>query len=398
MTERAESPYIPSIFFCSFIFVCWSGRLCLFCRGLMVYNFRQRPPDLKVRRQIVVEGMTLMRGRMRKFVALNLLLSLLLITGIGSLLIFPVGAQNGAPQQGARKQTEEKPEVQEPQIITTNVRLAVTIVDKNNRFITNLQQQDFEIFEDSAPQRIESFRPESDLPLDIAVLMDTSNSVKPKLKFEKEAAISFLYTMLQSRRDRALFMTFDSEVEMHQDFTNRIDLLQQAIDKVKARGETRLYDAVYSVCEEKMFASSGRRRAMVIITDGEDTVSEKTLTDAIDIAQRSETTIFAISTKAGGFFGVQAGTVDRREDKNLKKLAEETGGRSFFTAEVIELEKSFSAIAHELRSQYLIAYSPTNEKFDGKFRSIDVKLPGRKDLRIRAKKGYTALPRTVTAQ
>jgi Ca-activated chloride channel family protein len=147
--------------------------------------------------------------------------------------------------------------------------------------------------------------------------------------------------MLQSRRDRALFATFDSEVELHQDFTNRIDLLSQAIDKVKARGETRLYDAIYSVCEEKMFATAGRRRAMVIITDGEDTVSERSLKDAIDIAQRSETTVFVISTKAGGFFGVEAGQVDRREDKDIKKLAEETGGRAFFTARSLNSSEAF---------------------------------------------------------
>jgi Ca-activated chloride channel family protein len=204
--------------------------------------------------------------------------------------------------------------------------------------------------------------------------------------------------MLSSRKDRALFATFDSEVELHQDFTNRIDLLSKAIDKVKARGETRLYDAVYRVCEEKMAAIQGRRRAMVIIiTDGEDTISERTLKEAIDIAQRSETVIFVISTKAGGFFGVEAGTVDRKEDKELKRIAEETGGRAFFTGAVIELEKSFTAIANELRSQYMVAYSPSNDKFDGKFRQIEVRLPGHKDLRIRAKKGYTAVPRTVSA-
>ena len=317
----------------------------------------------------------------------------------------PYGQQAPAGQQPrppAKKPTPgEKTDPQDPgQIVTetTNVRLAISVVDKNNRFIVALKQADFQIFEDGVMQRIESFKPESDLPLDVAVLMDTSNSVKPKLKFEKDASVSFLYTMLQSRRDRALFVTFDSEIDLHQDFTNRVDLLSQAIDKVKARGETRLYDAVYSVCEEKMFASPGRRRAMVIITDGEDTISERTLKDAIDIAQRSETTIFAISTKAGGFFGVEAGTVDRREDKDLKRLAEDTGGRAFFTGQVIELERSFSAIAKELRSQYLIAYSPTNEKFDGKFRAVEVRLPEYKDLRVRSKKGYAAVPRTVTAK
>lgn len=320
---------------------------------------------------------------------------------VGSAIELRSFAQQPAAQGGKKAASGEKQDPQDPgQIITetTNVRLAVSIVDKNNRFITDLTQTDFQVYEDGVLQKIESFRPESDLPLDVAVLMDTSNSVKPKLKFEKDAAVSFLYTMLQSRRDRALYATFDSEIELHQDFTNRIDLLSQAIDKVKARGETRLYDAIYSVCEEKMFATSGRRRAMVIITDGEDTVSERTLKDAIDIAQRSETTVFIISTKAGGFFGVEAGTVDRREDRDLKKLAEETGGRAFFTGQVIELERSFSAIAKELRSQYLIAYSPTNEKFDGKFRAIDIRLMEKKDLKIRAKKGYTAVPRTVSAK
>lgn len=311
------------------------------------------------------------------------------------------GLYVGHAQQDPQKPQQPKQEDVAPGQISTatvNVRLPVTVIDgKSGRFVVDLKQEDFEITEDKAPQRIESFLPQSDLPLDVAVLMDTSNSVKPKLKFERDAAISFLYTMLESRKDRALFATFDSEVELHQDFTNRLDMLTKAIDGVKAQGETRMYDAIYSVCEEKMAASPGRRRAMVIITDGEDTVSERTLDAAIDIAQRTETVIFVISTKAGGFFGVQAGTVDRREDKNLKQLAEETGGRAFFTAEVIELERSFTAIARELRSQYLIAYSPTNDNFDSKFRKIEVKLPGHKNLKIRTKTGYTAVPPRAVA-
>ncbi len=305
--------------------------------------------------------------------------------------------QQPPPKKGTPVPTTPEPQDQKPVVTeTTNVQLSVAVFDgKSPRLITDLKQADFEILEDGAVQKIESFRAEGDLPIDVAVLMDTSNSVKPKLKFEKEAAVTFIYTMLQSRRDRALFATFDSEVELHQDFTNRTDLLSQAIDKVKARGETRMYDAIYRVCEEKMFGSPGRRRAMVIITDGEDTISERKLSAAIDIAQRSETTIYVISTKAGGFFGVDAGMVDRKEDKVLKQLAEETGGRAFFTSQVIELERSFSTIVQELRSQYLIAYAPVNDKFDGKFREIQVRLPGRKDLRIRTKRGYTAVQRSV---
>lgn len=296
-------------------------------------------------------------------------------------------------------QKQENANSEQVQSITVNVRLPITVTDgKSNRFVVDLKQSAFEVYEDKVPQKIESFVAEADLPLDVAVLMDTSNSVKPKLKFEKDAAVSFLQTMLTSRKDRALFATFDSQVELHQDFTNRLDLLTRAIDKVKAQGETRMFDAIYQVCEEKMMspASIGRRHAMVIITDGEDTVSERDLKSAIEIAQRSETVVYVISTKAGGFFGVQAGTVDRKEDKEIKRLAEETGGRAFFTAEVIELERSFSAIARELRSQYQIAYAPTNDKYDGKFRQIEVRLPHHKDYKIRTKRGYNAVPpRTI---
>lgn len=308
-----------------------------------------------------------------------------------------------SPQKPGEKNTPPGQQDQEPaklQEFTVNVRLAVTVNDnKTGRFVLDLKQSDFEVYEDKIPQRIESFQAQSDSPLDVAVLMDTSNSVKPKLKFEKDAVVSFLQTMLTSRKDRALFVTFDSQVELHQDFTNRIDQITKAVDKVKAQGETKMYDAIYQICEEKMLspALAGRRRAMVVITDGEDTVSERELKDAIEIAQRSETIVYVISTKAAGFFGVQGGTIDKREDKDLKKLAEETGGRAFFTSEVIELERSFSATARELRSQYLVAYQPTNDKYDGKYRKVEVRLPNQKDFKVRTKAGYVATPpRTVT--
>jgi Ca-activated chloride channel homolog len=325
----------------------------------------------------------------------RLLIALVLFCGLIG-IIHPSSAQTQNPQPKQKPETKpaEDDQVEQLEIRTVDVRLPITVTEgKSNIFVTDLRQEDFEIYEDKVPQKIIAFAQQSNLPLDVAVLMDTSNSVKPKLKFEKDAAASFLETMLSSRRDRALLATFDSQVELHQDFTSRLDLLVNAVYKVKAQGETRMYDAIYQVCEEKMAASPGRRRAMVIITDGEDTVSERTLKDVIDIAQRTETVIFAISTKAGGLFGVQMGTVDRREDKDLKRLAEDTGGRAFFTAEVIELEKSLAVIARELRSQYLIAYSPSNENFDGKYRKIEVKLRDKKDLRIRTKDGYNAIPR-----
>jgi Ca-activated chloride channel family protein len=311
-------------------------------------------------------------------------------------------AQQSRPQQkqddktkpGAKQDNTDPGQIKQ---VTVNVRLPVTVIDKNNRFVVDLEVTDFQIAEDKTPQAIISFQPQSNLPLDVALLMDTSNSVRSKLKFEKDAALTFLETTLMFREDRALFATFDSQVELHQDFTNRLDLLTQAIDKVKAQGGTRMYDAIHGICEEKMMGQSslGRRHAMVVITDGKDTESERRLKEVIDIAQRSETPVYVISTESGGIFGVQAGLVDRKEDRDLKRLAEETGGRAFFTANVNELKESLAGIARELRSQYLIAYAPTNDSFDGKFRQVEVKLPKHKDLRIRTKKGYTALPPRV---
>ena len=343
--------------------------------------------------------------RRRRLSACTAFVSLAFVLYCGSLVARsqtqnPQQPKSQQKQDDKNKSANDKPDELTPgqiSTVTVNVRLPITVTEKNGRFVVDLTEEDFEVYEDKTRQNIVSFKAQSDLPLDVAVLMDTSNSVKPKLKFEKEAAVSFLETMLTSRKDRALFATFDSEVELHQDFTNRLDLLTTAIQKVKAQGETRMYDAIYQVCEEKMSASPGRRRAMVIITDGEDTVSDKLLKDATELAQRTETVVYVISTKAGGFFGVQGGTVDRKEDKDLKRLAEDTGGRAFFTAEVIELERSFTAIARELRSQYLIAYQPSNEKFDGNFRQIEVKLPGRKDLKIRTKSGYKAVPPRATS-
>lgn len=320
-----------------------------------------------------------------------------LLSGLSGLAV--VRAQQSPPQKSKQDDKKTAGEKQDPQIIpggiTINVSLPITVMDsKTGRFITDLKQADFQILEDKVPQSILNFTSISleDTPVDVAVLLDTSNSAKPKLKFEKDSAISFLQTVLRPRKDRALFVTFDSQVELHQDFTDRIDLLSRAIDKVVARGETRMYDAIYQVCEEKMVNTAGKRNAMVILTDGEDTISERTLGEAINIALKSNTIIFVISTKAGGFFGVQMGTVDSKEDKDLKKLAEDTGGRAFFTSAVIELEKSFTTVARELHSQYLVAYSPSNEKYDGKFREIEVRLPGRKDVKVRTRKGYIALP------
>jgi VWFA-related protein len=171
------------------------------------------------------------------------------------------------------------------------------------------------------------------LPLYVSVLMDTSPSTAGKLKFEQESAMNFIQTVIRPRRDRVLFATFDHEVTLRQDFTDRLELLDRAVFGVKKTGnKTALYDAVWQFCDEKMRSAQGRR-VMVVITDGDDTYSRADLKDAIDIAQRTETTIFAISTKAGlagTVPGVEAGQVQDHGDKSLERLCEETGGVAFF--------------------------------------------------------------------
>ena len=294
--------------------------------------------------------------------------------------------------------SQERPET----VFTRRVRLPITVVDKKGFFVSGLTRGDFQVLEDKIPQQIDSFSDDvgQTLSLYVAVLMDTSSSTLGKLKFEQESAINFIQLVVRPRRDRALFATFDDDVKLRQDFTDKIDLLERAVYAVKELGkQTALYDAVWQFCDEKMRSVQGRR-VLVVITDGDDTYSRAELADAIDIAQRTETTIFAISTKAGfsgTVGGVQMGQVNDQADNRLTRLAEETGGAAFFTGDMIALERSLTRIAKELRTQYLLTYRSTNEQYDGSYRRIDVKLAAsnRGDLKIRTKRGYKAITDAV---
>jgi Ca-activated chloride channel family protein len=286
-------------------------------------------------------------------------------------------------------------------IFIRRVRLPITVVDKKGQFVPGLTQSDFLILEDKVPQQIETFSDVfgQSLPVYVAVLMDTSPSTAGKLKFEQESAMNFIQTVVRARKDQVLFATFDHEINLRQDFTNKLDLLDRAVSNVKGTGnQTALFDAVWQFCDEKLRTAPGRR-VMVVVTDGEDTYSRANIRDAIDIAQRTETTIFAISTKAGFLStvpGVEAGEVKDKKDRDLTTLAEETGGVAFFTGDMLSLERSFNKISKVLRAQYLVTYKPINDRYDGNFRKIEVKLAeSRKDLKVRAKNGYTAIADSV---
>jgi VWFA-related protein len=312
-----------------------------------------------------------------------------------------VQAQQTTPKASPTPPAGSEQGEQSETIFIRRVRLPITVVDKKGQFIPGLTRNDFLILEDRVPQQIETFS--DDLgqaqPVYVAVLMDTSPSTAGKLKFEQESAMNFIYTVTRARKDQVLFATFDHEINLRQDFTNRTELLDRAVSGVKQTGnQTALFDAVWQFCDEKLRTVPGRR-VLVVITDGEDTYSRANLRDAIDIAQRTETTIFAISTKAGFVAtvpGVEAGSVKDKKDRALETLAEETGGVAFFTGDMVSLERSFTRISKELRAQYLVTYKPVNDRYDGSFRKIEVRLAdGRKDMKVRTKHGYTAIADSV---
>src|SRR5688500_5324443 len=286
-------------------------------------------------------------------------------------------------------------------ITVRRVRLPITVTDKKGQFVSGLTKNDFVILEDKVPQAIETFSDDLALttPLYIAVLMDTSPSTAGKLKFQQESAMNFIHTVVKLRKDNVVFGTFDDQITMLQDITDRLDLLDKAVFGVKKMGtQTALYDAIWQFCDEKMRSVPGRR-VLLVVSDGEDTYSRANIRDAIDIAQRTETTIFAISTKAGFLStvpGVEAGQVADKKDRDLLTLAEETGGAAFFTGDMLSLERAFTRISKELRAQYLVTYDPTNKTYDGSFRKIDVKLAeGRDCLKVKTKRGYKAIADSV---
>lgn len=308
-------------------------------------------------------------------------------------------ARQAPPQTPAtpRQTPTPPPDVVEDVTTSRVVRVPVTVLDKKGVPVTGLTRNDFSVLEDKRPVQFDFLGETKELeklPIYIGVLMDTSGSTAGKLGFEKEAAKNFLYTVTRTRKDYAAFVTFDDEVKLRQDFTRNLDLLEKAIESVKAPGsQTALFDAIWEFCDQKMRGVSSPRRALVVITDGDDTYSRARIDDAISIAQKTDTIIFAISTK-GGFIGsavpgVEAGTVKDSGDKDLSKMADETGGRSFYTGDMLALERAFKKIGEELRSQYLLTYRP-DPPFNGGYRRIEVKVNTGEKYRINAKRGYTA--------
>ncbi len=262
------------------------------------------------------------------------------------------------------------------------VNVVFSAVDHRGQPVRGLTADDFLVFEDKQPQKIEYFSDlskGSDVPLTIALLIDTSGSVKNKLPFEKQTAAQFLKDVLRRNKDLALIIQFDSEVNLVQDFTEDPNRLIAALDTLEAGNSTALYDAIYLAVEDKLKNESGRK-VIVVITDGDDTSSKLRKEEAIEIAQKNDVLIYGIGVR--GEYGANFGV--------LKKFAEETGG-SFFSprAKFSEIQEAFKAIGQDLQGQYSLAYRSTNQKKDGGFRSIDLRCKSR-DVRVRTRRGYYA--------
>jgi VWFA-related protein len=283
-------------------------------------------------------------------------------------------------------QAQDRGESEAPTIRAevTRVNMLFTVTDKKGRFVTDLGKDEFKVFENKKPQKILEFTSESDLPLRLAILIDTSNSIRDRFRFQQEAATTFFNDVMRSQ-DKAVIVSFDTSAELAADLTSDTQVLEKAVHNLRPGGGTALYDAIFFACKDKLMLDQPMykfRRAMVILSDGEDNESRYSRDQALEMAQRADTVIYTISTNISH--------VETEGDKVMRYMAEQTGGVSFFPFEAKDLNQSFENIANELRHQYNLFYRPEPLNNDGQYHTVQIKIPGRKDLIVRARKGYYA--------
>jgi Ca-activated chloride channel homolog len=296
-----------------------------------------------------------------------------------------LGASRPGLAQAGKSPAAEPKTNTSPESLRINVELVFSVHDKKGKLATNLDKTDFKVYENNIPQTITNFANETNLPLAIALLIDASSSIRDKLQFEQEASMDFFFATLRRQIDRGVLVSFDTTLEVLQDFTDDPDLMAKALKKLRPGGGTRMFDAIFFACQEKLQKAQAPRKALVLISDGEDNASTHSLDDVIEIAHRTETAIYTISTNSAGFFGMSA----PKNDELLKKLADETGGRALFPMKALDLGRSFQEISQELRHQYSLAYRSTDIAKNGAFRPIRIECTV-KGLKVNARKGYFA--------
>lgn len=269
--------------------------------------------------------------------------------------------------------------------VVNEVNLIFTVTDKHGHFIKNLKASDFSLLDNQMPPaEVYSFTQETNLPLRVGLVIDTSSSIRSRFEFEQNAAIEFLLSVLRPKIDKAFVMGFDVTPDITQGYTNNGDLLSAGIRKLAPGGGTALYDAVYSACRDQMLPVHGpplMRKILILLSDGDDNQSHATLDDAVKMCQRADTTIYAISTD-------DSPSRDRGDDI-LRAMSLVTGGRAFYPPRLEDVSNAFSGIQEELRSQYSLVYKPADFKADGSFRPIYLAASDRK-YKVRVQKGYFA--------
>jgi len=265
------------------------------------------------------------------------------------------------------------------------VNVLFIATDKHGKFVRNLNQTDFSFLDDHKPvQSVVNFRHETDLPIQMGLLVDVSGSVHSRFQFEQDAATAFLQHIVRPGFDKAFVAGFNGHQQITQDFTDNVSLLSTGVHSLRDGGGTALYDAIYNLCREKLAREHSDRpvrKAVILLSDGEDNQSEHSRAQAVEMAQRAEVIIYAISTDDSGLV--------LRGDKILQQLADATGGRAFFPYKMKDITRSFAAIEDELRSQYVVSYHPADFDADGRYRTIEITAL-KKDLQVRARKGYYA--------
>lgn len=356
---------------------------------------------------------------------LSLFVLVFLCAGITSSSMFaknegsPGAAPFASPSPTPRR--EELPQDSDEVIkVETNLtNIFFTAADKSKRFISDLKAEDIRVLEDGQPQEIFTFQQNIDLPLSIAILIDTSASEERTLPDEKIAARAFLENVLRPNKDEAAILSFTGETTLEQGFSGNLERLRRAIDRVEfippsgyigggvvvngtppisgtnqvLAGSTAIWDAIWATSEELIGTSAEHtRRAIILLTDGVDTSSRLKMQDAIERAQKADALIYAIGIGDRYTFNVNEG--------DLKKIAEKTGGRAYFPRHERDLNDAFAQIQRDLREQYLVAYSPSNKARDGSYRKIEIQVINpaqrQRDLKLNYRSGYFA--KTVTPE
>lgn len=309
--------------------------------------------------------------------------------------VFALSALLLVAQKPAPNDTSDKNRIV---LDVTRVNMLFTVTDKKGRFITDLTKDDFEVFENKKPQQIIEFAAETNLPLRLAVLVDTSNSIRDRFKFQQEAATAFIDGVVRKRQDKAMVVSFDTAAELVADLTDDTDALNKAVMSLRPGGGTAFYDAIFFACRERLMLDQPLykfRRAMVVLSDGDDNQSRYTRDQALEMAEKADVVIYSISTNRGQvndgekISNSRAGQ-ETDGDKIMRYFAHQTGGQSFFPFKARDMAQSFENIANELRHQYNLFYRPEPLKTDGLYHPIEIRVKGHKDLVVRARKGYYA--------